>query len=574
MSLWAEIKRRNVFKVGVAYLAFAWLIVQIASIVLPTFELPRLFMRGLIFALALGFPIVLVCAWVYELTPEGLKRTEDVPEEARRRFHAGRKLDFVIIGVLSLALVTVVVDRYLSDADSAHESIAVLPFQNLAEDSDEDYFADGMTAALIANLAKIESINVISRTSAMRFKGTNLSLPEIASQLGANVIVEASAQRVGEHVRIIAQLVDGATDQDLWAETFDRDIVDVLALQSDIAQEIASQIRATVTPEERERLAASTPVKPAAYDAYLKGMEHLYQVTPAELDLAEEYFEEALMHDADSALALAGLGLTWVARAQDQIVPPRLAAPLARGYAERAELLRGESPAVHFVLGATAWLEGNVAESETHMRRAAELEPSYADARAGLANIFMIRGEYSLAVEQMRAAVGLDPLNPFLRNVLATALMGARNCDESITVLRETRDRFPNLPAGLPVLTACLHATGQFDEALSAEREWLRLTRNVQGVTALDEGVAESGYADAMRKVADVLAQQSNAIGAGSVNVAVHYGRAGDPEKTVEWLERAFEQGEPGLRNDLRLPMFDLVRDDSRVQDLMKQLGI
>ena len=322
MSFWGEIRRRNVFKVGVAYLAFAWLTVQIAAIVLPAFDIPQWAMQALIFAFALGLPIVLVCAWVYELTPEGLKRTEDAPAEPAPALHKGRKLDFAIITVLSLALVAVVVNRYVIDTQPPDDTIAVLPFANLSGDPDEEYFADGMTEALIANLAKIESLKVISRTSAMRFKDTTLPLPEVAAALHATRVVEASTQRDGGHVRIIAQLVDGATDRHLWAETFDRDLADVLTLQSELAQQIAREIQAAVTPEEAERLGASERVNPAAYEAYLRGMQHFYRLTPPEIDNAEMYFEQALMLDADFARALAGRALVWVARAQTGAMSP------------------------------------------------------------------------------------------------------------------------------------------------------------------------------------------------------------------------------------------------------------
>lgn len=218
LSLFEELQSRNVFRVGIAYLAFAWLIVQIGSIVFPAFDVSNAAQQALIIAFALGFPIVLVCAWVYEITPDGLKRSTEVTQEDRLAINAGRRLDFVIIGVLTLALVGVVIDQYVIDR-TRYDAIAVLPFANLSGDPDQEYFADGMTDQLIANLGKVESLDVVSRTSVMRFKDTDLSLPEVAAELGANVVVEASVLRDGDRVQIIAKLIDGVTDRELWNDT-------------------------------------------------------------------------------------------------------------------------------------------------------------------------------------------------------------------------------------------------------------------------------------------------------------------------------------------------------------------
>lgn len=574
MSFWEELKRRSVVRVGVAYLAFVWLIVQVASIVLAAFGVAEWTLQAIILTFALLFPVVLVCAWLFEVTPDGFKRTGKASEDSTAEFALARRLDFVIIGVLSLALATVIVDQYLLDADSGYDSIAVLPFENLSGDPQQEYFVDGMTETLIANLAKIEAIRVISRTSAMRFKDADLPLPEIAAQLGASVIVEASVQRDGQRIRITAQLIDGATDQHLWAESFDRDLIDVLALQSELAQEIARQIRVTITPEEQERLGASAPVDPASYDAYLHGMQYLARSTPSDLDLAEDYFKQAQMLDPGSVQALTGLALTWAARANEQIVPTSVASPIARGYAERAELLNPNSPEVHQVLGVLAWLDGDLAESETRTQRALALEPNNVQALSALTNIFIIRKQFPQAIDRMRRATALDPLNPFLRVVLAASLMGAGKCDESIEVLYASRRMFPNLETNFPVLMACLQSTARFDELIVAEREWLMLRGETEALAALEAGLSDGGYALAIRRVAEVFEKRALLTGTRAVEVAVHYARAGDREKAIEWLQRAYELRDPSLSNVFALKMFDFVRDDERVLTLIEQLGL
>lgn len=573
MSYWEELKRRNVVKVGVAYLALVWLVVQIASVVLPAFESPPWAMQALIFGFVLGFPIVIICAWVYEMTPEGLKRTDDVSSEDRRRMHPGRKLDFAIIGVLSLALVTVVIDQYLIDGWERQETIAVLPFRNLSGDPDQEYFADGMTDALIANLAKIDAIDVISRTSVMRFKNVDLSLPEIAAALGATAIVEASAQRAGERVRINASLFDGTTDRQLWGGTFDEELTNVLSLQSELAREIADGIHSTITPDDEARLRSNQRVDPAAYDAYLRGMAHLHLLTPAEFDLAERYFEQARELDPDSALGHAGLAQTWAARAQLSVVPAQEAAPLARVHAQRAALIDDRLASVQIALETVDYLSWDLDGAEAKIRRAIELEPGNAEARFHLANLRLILGDSSEAIEQIAEAVRLDPLNPLYKMFEGVVLANARQYDASIASHRAALDLAPGFAITWNNLAASLHLAGQYDEALVAEREWLNATRNVEGLAALDAGLEDGSYTEAMQRVADVLERQALTTGASAITAARHYARAGDWEKVIEWLNRAVEDRNPNALM-IRSPELEPVRDDPRILALIERMGL
>ena len=295
-SFFEELRRRNVFKVGIAYLAMTWMIMQVADLVLTAFGADTGVMQALIIVFTVGFPIAVGVAWAYELTPEGVKRSDDVAPRRSIARRTGRKLDFVIIAFLSLALITVVIDQYIIEASPFPKvsTLAVLPLANLSGDPDQEYFADGITAALITNLAKVTALRVVSRTSIMRFKGTDRSLPAIAAELGVDAIVEGSVVRDGDRIRITAQLIDAATDQHLWAESFDRDYRDVLKVQGEITTSIAEEIRIAVAPEESARLAQAAEVSSDGYDAYLKGMQHFYRLTPQDLETALQYFDLSL----------------------------------------------------------------------------------------------------------------------------------------------------------------------------------------------------------------------------------------------------------------------------------------
>src|SRR5919197_192363 len=272
-NFFAELKRRNVYRAAVLYGMGAWLLAQIATQIFPFFNVPNSAVRFVIVALIAGFPIAMVLAWIYELTPEGLVRTEDVDPARRRRF--GRKIDFAIIGVLLLVIAMLVYQRlpFRSESGEAipEKSVAVLPFENRSEDKANAYFADGIQDEILTRLANIGDLKVISRTSTRQYKSAPENVREIAKQLGVAHILEGSVQRSGNAVRVNVQLIKAATDSHLWADTFDRKLTDIFSVESEVAKAIADQLSAKLTGQEEEVIAAKPTDNPEAYDAYLRG---------------------------------------------------------------------------------------------------------------------------------------------------------------------------------------------------------------------------------------------------------------------------------------------------------------
>ncbi|MBW2495196.1 MAG: hypothetical protein JRE43_10630, partial [Deltaproteobacteria bacterium] len=303
MSLIAELKRRNVFRVGAAYGIVAWLLVEVASVVLPTFEAPEWVMKVFTFLVILGFPLALVLAWAFELTPEGIKRETGADREESVAHSSGRKIDFAIIALLAIALTYVVVDKYVfptgtesgtaavpvqaveesddpasADAEDAREkSVAVLPFANRSVKAEDAFFVDGMHDDILTHLAKIRSLKVISRTSVMEYRDTTKNLRTIGRELGAATILEGGVQRSGDHVRINMQLIDAETDDHLWADIYDRRLTaeNLFSIQTEIATSIAVALRAALSAEEQDRLAAIPTENLEAYEAYLIGRQRL-----------------------------------------------------------------------------------------------------------------------------------------------------------------------------------------------------------------------------------------------------------------------------------------------------------
>src|SRR6476620_10055340 len=277
-SFFAELKRRNVYRAAVAYGVVAWFLTQLTTQVFPFFDIRTAAIRFVIIALALGFPIAMCLSWVYEFTPEGIVRSEDLdPAQARSvRRLTGRILDFIIIGVLLLVIAMLIYQRFPFRGETAEaisqKSIAVLPFENRSDDKANAYFADGIQDEILTRISKIADLKVISRTSTQHYKSAPENLPEIARQLGVAHVLEGSVQKNGDSVRVNVQLIKAANDSHVWAESFDRKLTDIFSVESEVAMAIADKLQAHLTATEEQLIAAKPTNNPDAYDAYLRGL--------------------------------------------------------------------------------------------------------------------------------------------------------------------------------------------------------------------------------------------------------------------------------------------------------------
>ena len=312
-NIFTELKRRNVYRAAVAYGVVAWLLTQLTTLVFPFFEIPNSAVRFVVIALAAGFPIAMLLSWLYEFTPYGIIRTEDVdPVQARSVQRAtGRILNFTIIGVLLLVIAMLIVGRlpfYRQTGESiSQKSIAVLPFENRSEDKANAYFAEGIQDEILTRLSKIADLKVISRTSTQHYKSTPENLPEVARQLGVAHILEGSVQKSGDAVRVTVQLIKAANDSHLWADSFDRKLTDIFSVESEVAKAIADQLRVKLTGLEEQEITAKPTDNPEAYDAYLRGLAYSLkaQNSPANSLGAQKHLREAVRLDPKFALSWA-----------------------------------------------------------------------------------------------------------------------------------------------------------------------------------------------------------------------------------------------------------------------------
>lgn len=467
MSFFAELKRRNVFKVGAAYVIVSWLLIQVVSIVVPSFKAPDWVMPICITLISIGFPLALILAWAYELTPEGIKPTESVDLSDSITHHTGRKLDFIIIGLMALAISFLVVDNYVLKKSpkvtmepatqtvamtagpsitnvketvpaAPRNSIAVLPFANMSANKDQDYFADGLTEELLNKLSQVKDLQVAGRTSSFYFKGKNEDLRKIGETLGVAYLLEGSVRKDGNQLRITAQLVKAIDGYHLWSETYDRELSGIFAIQDEIAQAVTTALSVTLGAGAFNRPGMTRNIE--AYEAYLQGMAEFNKQTPQSLLTAIEYFEQAVQLDPNFAMGWVRLVDLYGGPNNSLFTPQQ-----SIGFSEKArvalEHAQSIDPTMPEVLNLTAYsklLSGDVSESERIYQGLIEdYGHSNAMINRNYGILLLVTGRSREALSMFQRAVLIDPLEGFSYNMVAAAFFAMDQRDKAITAAEE-----------------------------------------------------------------------------------------------------------------------------------------
>jgi TolB-like protein len=455
--------------------------------------------------------------------------------------------------------------------------LAVLPFQNLTGDPEQEYLSDGLTQEMIAQLGRLHpaSLSVIARTSVMRYKKTDKSVDQIGRELGVDYVLEGSARREGARIRISAELIQVRGQSQLWAESYENELAGMLALQSEVARKVAGSLALKLLPAEQARLANVRAVNPEAHDAYLKGLHHWYKFTPGDLNTAQQYFELALAKDPNYAPAYAGIALVWDGRQGIGITPPGEAAPKAKAAALKAVALDDTAAEAHYALACIkTWSDWDWTGAEPEFKRAIEINPSYPEARAYYSHFLMIMRRPEQAMPQMERALQLDPFNALLQGFYCGDLLYVRRYDEAIALCRKMLRTTPDSPFALGGLPLALSLRGMYPEALAAWKTYLTATYSDRDVEkALDRGYAEGGFAGAMRQAADALAARSRKTYVMPMDIAYLYVHAGEKGRALEWLEKSFERRDPTTPY-IGQPGFDSLRSEPRYQALLRKMNL
>jgi len=475
-----------------------------------------------------------------------------------------------VILIAGLLILPPVIKKLSGASSSIGKSIAVLPFDNLSNDPEQEYFSVGIVDEILNKLFKIGDLKVIARTSSERFKNTDLSLKEIGRELGVATIMDGSVRKVGNNLRISVQLINARTEAHIWSEIYEKDISDIFLIQSDVAQSVARELKAVITPEEKQLIEKRPTPDMAAYEAYLMGIFHYWKVNKNDLDIAMQYFELAKERDPEFALAYVGIGRVWLGREQMGIVSSSEAGPLAEAAIMRALEMDSTYSEVYHALGSLkTWTKWDWKAGEASFRKALELNPKNADAHSSFSHLLNILGRPDEAMKHITIAVDLDPMNSKILAFYGVDLIFLRRYDDAIKAFQKALDLNPSQGVTNNIIPALYFAEREDEATEMLKKFW----NDQEFLSAIDDGYNEGGFKGAVKKLANVRAERSKTKYIAPYGIAHQYALAGDIDNAMYWLEKAYEEHDPNLPY-LLVPTFDKLRDDPRFQDLCRKMNL
>src|SRR5437763_1749241 len=578
-NFFAELKRRNVYKVAITYAVVAWLLIQAASILLPTFEAPAWVMKAFVVLLAFGFVMSVMISWAFEATPEGLKRTKDVSPEMSLPSWSARKFAAFIIslaliaaGLLAFQFIRTKPTSTLRQGEAttaasaiSQKSIAVLPLLNESGDPGDEYFSDGLSEELIAALAQIRELKVIGRSSSFRFKERKEEPKTIGEKLGVATLLEGTVRKQGDRVRIVAELINAADGIELWTRTFDRELKDIFAVQQEIAAAVASSLKATLLGADQR--SAANPKTAEAHNAYLQGHYYFQRRNLEDYRKAVGHYDEAIRLDPEYALAYAVRSEAWTLIG-DLTGEGKTAWPKARTDAEKAVAIVPALAEAHAALGWVRFFtEWRFAEGLSELKRAKELAPANPTANDLLARVIVYLGRLDEAEKQGRQAVELDPLATPPHNNLARILWYEGKLDEADATARKAAELQPNSASSRRWQVLVAIRRGDSETALrEAQSEPDESYRRFE--------LAVAQFARGDQKAADAALEDLIANNRGlDYQVAQVYAVRGEREKAFEWLQIAFDNHDTGMLGLLVDPLLTSLRDDPRYKNLLAKMA-
>jgi TolB-like protein/Flp pilus assembly protein TadD len=576
-NFFAELKRRNVYKVAAAYAVVAWLLMQVASQIFPFFEIPNWVVRLVVLLLIIGFPIALIIAWAFEATSEGIKRTE-AADAAGQRSRGGAWIYIILIGA-ALSVGLFFVGRYTAGhgtsqvlevtTASTEKSIAVLPLLNESGDPKDEYFSDGLSEELIAALAQISGLKVIGRSSSFRFKDRKEEPKTIGEKLGVSTLLDGTVRKQGDRVRIVAALVNAADGIQLWTRTFDRQLKDIFAVQEEIAKAVAESLKGTLLGADARSAQVAATDNSEAHNAYLQGHFHLVRRNVEDFRKAIDYYDQAIELDPKYALAYAERAEAWTILG-DLTGQRPTAYPKARSDAEKAVAIAPALAEARAALGfVRCFVDWKFAEGLAELKRAKELSPANPTANDLLARIIVYLGRFDEAERQARQAVELDPLSTVTQGNLARVLFYAGKLDEADAFARKAAELQPTGASNhrWQVLIAAQRGDGEAslrEAQLEPDEGYRRFELAVAQYVVGDRQAADAALADLLAKAREGFAYQ----------IAEVYAVRGEKDKAFEWLQIAFDDRDAGMLSLLVDPLMRSLRDDPRYKSFLAKLGL
>jgi len=571
MSFVRELKRRNVFRVGVAYVIIAWLLLQVSDTLVPALHLPEWLQSGVALLLILGFPLALFFAWAFELTPEGLKKEKDIERSESITPVTGRKLDFVIIGLLTAALGYFAYDRFVASPPTPQESnssIAVMPFINMSSDPEQEFLSEGLSEELLNLLAKVPELRVAARTSSFSFKDQNLEIPEIAERLNVAHVLEGSVRKAGNQIRITVQLIKADDGFHIWSETYDRKLENIFAIQDEIAAAVVDELKITLLGEKPKAMKTN----PEAYALYLQGRHIGRQRGGGQMSRqAEKLLTQSLEIDPDFAPALTELGIVyWDQGNFNGVLSVDESIELARNAYKRAIAADAQyGPAYAGLARLEMFSDWDFTAAEQSILRALALDPGDAFILRSAARLNRILGRFDEAVDLYRQSNARDPVSPQGHYRLGRTLYAAHRLEEATASLNMARSLSPLGPAGAPyVLGKVLLAQGDAPGALLAMEQEPNDGYRMIGLAIAQYALGNYEASDAalhwLMEEAPILT---------GYQIAEIFAFRGDINSAFEWLESSYDNRDSGMSLMLADPLLVNLHDDPRWELFLDKMG-
>jgi serine/threonine-protein kinase len=579
-KFFAELKRRHVYRVAIAYGVVAWLLIQVATQVFPFFEIPNWVVRLVVLVIVLGFPVALIVAWAFEMTPEGMKRAEDIAPNEYIPHWSARRFAALIVAIAMLAtglmMFPLVRNKSTSTAQitaaptPSQKSIAVLPLLNESGDPNDEYFSDGLSEELIAALAQIKGLKVIGRNSSFRFKDKKEDSKTIGQKLGVSTLLEGTVRKQGDQVRIVAELVKAADGSELWSRTFDRELKDIFAVQAEIAGAVATSLELTLLGTDDTSAKDTSPKSVEAHNAYLQGHFYFQRRNLEDYQMAVGFFDQATRLDPDYAMAYAERSEAWAWIGDLSSEKRKEAWAAAASDAEKAVAIDSHLAEAHAALGwVRFFIEWKFAEGLAELRDAQQLSPWNPTANDLMARVVVYLGQFQEAESLAGQAIELDPLAYQPRTSLARVLFTEGKLDEAEASGRMGVELQPTA-AGCrrwQVFVAIQRGDGaaalreaQLEPNEGYRRFELALAQHTRG----DRPAADAALAELVAKDRNFLAYQ----------IAEVHAWRGEGDKAFEWLEIALDHHDTGMLSLLIDPLMRGLRHDARYNDLVAKIGL
>ena len=580
-SFFSELKRRNVYKVAVAYAVVGWVIAQIATQIFPFLEIPNWIVRLVIVLIAIGFPIALVIAWAFEATPEGIRRTEDVDPVAVARAPKKHAWIYVVVIGAAISVALFFIGRYSAGSNHSampvapqDKSIAVLPFVNMSADKNDEYLSDGVSEELITALSKITGLQVKARTSSFAFKGKNEDIQKIGELLHVSHLLEGSVAKAGNKLRITAQLIQAADGNHLWSDTYDREMQDIFAVRSEVAQQVADVLKVRLLGEEKRKIDKKPTENLEAYNLYRQGRYYTDKLSEEGMAKARPLFEQAIEKDPRFALAYAGMADNYVIAA-DAIIAPREAFSKAKEAALKAIELDDTLAEAHASLGLVHYhYDWDWAAAEKEFKRAISLNPRSAQSYTLYTHFLCGMKRYDEAQVQGQRALELDPLSVSNYWFLGWGAIYAGRTDEAIKQYSKAIELDPNNPWNRMFLGRVYLLNGNPQRAV----EEMETSHRLQPDDPLALGFLGYAYAVTGRradafKILQHLDELNKRRYVSRISRVYVYLGLGDKDKAFDWLEKAYQERSDSLAWFGNDPEAKILHSDPRFAELMRKVG-